>query len=47
MGLGKRPTGNNCSCVYSGEYEIFEFDLGCTFSYAEMSRLICPPPFVS
>ncbi len=29
-----------------GEYEIFEFDLGSTFNYAEMSRLICPRPFM-
>jgi dienelactone hydrolase len=29
-----------------GEYEIFEFDLGSTFNYAEMSWLICPRPFM-
>jgi len=29
-----------------GEYEIFEWDLGSTFNYAEMSRLICPRPFM-
>jgi len=34
------------SYVYTGEYEIFEFDLGSTFNYAEMSRLICPRPFM-
>jgi hypothetical protein len=29
-----------------GEYEIFEFDLGNTFNYAEMVALICPRPFM-
>jgi dienelactone hydrolase len=28
------------------EYEIFEFDLGTTFNYAEMAALICPRPFM-
>ncbi len=28
------------------EYEIFEFDLGNTFNYAEMATLICPRPFM-
>ena len=28
------------------EYEIFEFDLGSTFNYAEMSALIAPRPFM-
>jgi len=28
------------------EYEMFEFDLGNTFNYAEMSWLICPRPFM-
>jgi len=34
--------------TYSGksEYEIFEWDLGSTFNYAEMARLICPRPFM-
>ena len=42
----------NCSArhMYSylrtGEYEMFEFDLGNTFNYAEMSWLICPRPFM-
>lgn len=42
----------NCSArhMYSylrtGEYEMFEFDLGNTFNYAEMSYLICPRPFM-
>jgi dienelactone hydrolase len=34
------------SYVWTGEYEIFEFDLGNTFNYAEMSALICPRPFM-
>jgi putative membrane-bound dehydrogenase-like protein len=29
-----------------GEYEIFEFDLGNTFNYAEMASLIAPRPFM-
>lgn len=28
------------------EYEIFEFNLGTTFNYAEMTALICPRPFM-
>lgn len=34
------------SYVWSGEYEIFEFDLGSTFNYAEMATLIAPRPFM-
>ncbi|MBX6312424.1 MAG: dienelactone hydrolase family protein [Isosphaeraceae bacterium] len=34
------------SYVWSGEYEIFEFDLGSTFNYAEMAALIAPRPFI-
>ncbi len=34
------------SYVWSGEYEIFEFDLGETFNYAEMATLIAPRPFM-
>lgn len=34
------------SYVWSGEYEIFEFDLGSTFNYAEMAMLIAPRPFM-
>jgi hypothetical protein len=34
------------SYVGTGEYEIFEFDLGNTFNYAEMAALICPRPFM-
>lgn len=36
----------NMSYVWTGEYEIFEFDLGSTFNYAEMAALICPRPFM-
>jgi dienelactone hydrolase len=34
------------SYVWHGEYEIFEFDLGSTFNYAEMAALIAPRPFM-
>ncbi|MDG3006128.1 dienelactone hydrolase family protein [Paludisphaera mucosa] len=34
------------SYVRTGEYEIFEFDLGSTFNYAEMAALIAPRPFM-
>lgn len=34
------------SYVWTGEYEIFEWDLGCTFNYAEMAALIAPRPFM-
>ena len=30
----------------SGEYVIFEWDLGSTFNYAEMAGLIAPRPFM-
>lgn len=39
-------TNVNYSYVWTGEYEIFEFDLGSTFSYAEMAALIAPRPFM-
>jgi hypothetical protein len=32
--------------VGMGEYEIFEWDLGHTFNYAEMAGLIAPRPFM-
>jgi dienelactone hydrolase len=32
--------------MYTGEYEIYEWDLGHTFNYAEMAALICPRPFM-
>ncbi len=34
------------SYVWTGEYEIFEFDLGTKFNYAEMATLIAPRPFM-
>ena len=34
------------SYVWGNEYEIFEFDLGSTFNYAEMAALIAPRPFM-
>jgi len=34
------------SYMRTGEYEIFEFDLGSTFNYAEMAALIAPRPFM-
>jgi dienelactone hydrolase len=34
------------SYVWTPEYEIFEFNLGSTFNYAEMAALIAPRPFM-
>jgi len=34
------------SYANKGEYEIFEWNLGSTFNYAEMAALICPRPFM-
>jgi dienelactone hydrolase len=34
------------SYLFTGEYEIFEWNLGNTFNYAELSWLICPRPFM-
>lgn len=34
------------SYVWTGEYEIWEFDLGSSFNYAEMAALIAPRPFM-
>ncbi|MEW6306674.1 MAG: alpha/beta hydrolase family protein [Verrucomicrobiota bacterium] len=34
------------SYMFTGEYEIFEWDLGHTFNYAEMAALIAPRPFM-
>ncbi len=39
-------TRSRYSYMFTGEYEMFEFDLGNTFNYAEMSWLICPRPFM-
>jgi dienelactone hydrolase len=38
--------GNRYSYMGTGEYEIFEFDLGNTFNYFEMAALIAPRPFM-
>ena len=34
------------SYMFTGEYEMLEFDLGNTFNYAEMAALIAPRPFM-
>ncbi len=34
------------SYVFTGEYEIWEWNLGGTFNYAEMAALIAPRPFM-
>ncbi len=34
------------SYMFTGEYEMFEFDLGNTFNYAELSALMVPRPFM-
>ncbi len=34
------------SYVFTGEYEIWEWNLGGTYNYAEMSALIAPRPFM-
>jgi dienelactone hydrolase len=34
------------SYVFSGEYEMYEFNLGNTFNYADMAGLIAPRPFM-
>ena len=34
------------SYLFTGEYEIFEWNLGHTFNYAEMAALIAPRPFM-
>lgn len=39
-------TTDSFSYVWTGEYEIYEFNLGNTFGYAEMAALICPRPFM-
>ena len=39
-------TRNPHTYANTGEYEIFEFDLGSTFNYAEMAALIAPRPFM-
>lgn len=39
-------TSSPYSYVWTMEYEIFEFDLGPKFNYAEMATLIAPRPFM-
>jgi dienelactone hydrolase len=39
-------TRYNFSYMWTGEYEIFEWNLGGTFNYAEMAFLIAPRPFM-
>ena len=39
-------TRDRYSYVWTGEYEIFEFDLGSTYNYAELAALIAPRPFM-
>ena len=34
------------SYLITGEYDMYEFDIGNTFNYAELSWLICPRPFM-
>ncbi len=34
------------SYMFTGEYDMYEFNLGHTFSYAEMAMLISPRPFM-
>ncbi|HBJ37658.1 MAG TPA: hypothetical protein DDZ51_23455 [Planctomycetaceae bacterium] len=44
--LKNATTREKYSYMWTGEYEIFEWDLGSTFNYAEMAALICPRPFM-
>ncbi len=44
--LKNASTRHNFSYMWTGEYEIFEWDLGSTFNYFEMAALICPRPFM-
>jgi dienelactone hydrolase len=39
-------TDSSYSYLYTGEYEMFEFDLGNTFNYSELASLIAPRPFM-
>ncbi len=44
--LKNASTRHPFSYVGTGEYEIFEWNLGETFNYSEMAALICPRPFM-
>jgi dienelactone hydrolase len=39
-------TDSTYSYLYTIEYDMYEFDLGHTFNYAEMAALIAPRPFM-
>lgn len=39
-------TDFSASYMFTGEYEMYEFNLGNTFNYAEMAGLIAPRPFM-
>lgn len=39
-------TANRYSYIYTGEYEMFEFNLGNTFNYSEMANMMAPRPFM-
>ncbi|MCH8294270.1 hypothetical protein IH992_24575 [Candidatus Poribacteria bacterium] len=39
-------TQHGYSYMFTGEYDMYEFDLGNTFNYAELSWLVCPRPFM-
>ena len=34
------------SYIYTGEYEMFEFNLGNTFNYSDMANMMAPRPFM-
>ena len=34
------------SYVYTGEYEMFEFNLGNTFNYSDLAKMMAPRPFM-
>ncbi|MDR1383560.1 MAG: hypothetical protein LBJ67_06915 [Planctomycetaceae bacterium] len=44
--LKTASTLHDFSYIWSGEYEIFEFDLANTFDYSDMAKLIAPRPFM-
>lgn len=44
--VNREPWGQYVSYMYTGEYEMYEFNLGSTFNYAEMGWLIAPRPFM-
>src|SRR5262249_1902502 len=39
-------TDTPVSYLFTREYDMYEFDLGHTFNYAEMAALIAPRPFM-